>query len=126
MQPNEQANDRLSVRADARSSDRAQSRRASFVWRDHESGELLEITLHGSEAFFSELEALGFERLEGLDPGGLACLTGRGDGVGSSATWNMFRAATGSTPFTFPRTIFLRSLGGIRALVGFHPERERA
>ncbi len=101
---------RLSVRADAISSDHSARRRARFAWRDTESGELIEVVLHGSEAYFAELEALGFERLVDKPPAALAGLFGGRSGVRSSAAFGTPGSATGSTPSNVSPTSSLRSL----------------
>ena len=122
MMPNENARERLSATADARSSDRSERRLARFVWRDPRSGELLEVVLHGSESFFAELEALGFERTAKMDPGAptlVAGLPGGSSGVRSSAARSTLRATPGSTPSPAARVSSVRSLDGIQAIEFF-------
>ena len=114
MKANEARRMRLSVRADAISSDHSARRRARFAWRDLESGELIEVVLHGSEAYFAELEALGFVRLANEPPAALAGLFGGRNGVRSRAALGLPRAATGSTPSDVTGTSSLRSLDGRR------------
>lgn len=38
---------------------------ARFLWVDEESGDELTVEVRGDEAFFSELESIGFERQDG-------------------------------------------------------------
>jgi hypothetical protein len=124
MKPNERTRERLSATADARSSDRSERRLARFVWRDPRSGELLEVVLHGSEAFFAELETLGFERTAGLDPEAFAGLGGGSSGVRSSAERTVFRSTSGSTPSSVARASSVRSLDGFHAFGYFERARE--
>jgi len=124
MMPNEAKSKRLSVRADAQSSDQTERRLARFVWRDPGSGELLEVVLHGSEAFFAELEALGFERFAGTDPEARAGLSGGSSGVRSSAARSTLRSTSGSTPSSVACAHTVRSLDGFHAIGFFERVRE--
>ena len=52
---------RLSVTAEAQTSDDSPRERARLAWRDPETGCWLEVDLVGSDAFLDELVAMGFE-----------------------------------------------------------------